>query len=151
RVAGVAFGGGPSDFVARRHSKYRMLLMAAAYFAAAPMLTSFAWATNFNVIAMCVSTFSILVGIGYVNGQALVCELLPERLRSTAIGFMNMTSCFVGGAGVLIAGTLRDNFGLANAFSSLAAVQMGVAFILLATFFTRLSGDLVASGKRMEA
>ena len=151
RVAGVTLGGIPSDFAARRHPKYRMLLMAIAYFIATPMLTSFAWTASFTVIAVCVSTFSIFVGIGYVNAQPLICELLPERLWSTAIGFMNMTSCFVGGAGVLIAGALRDTFGLANAFSSLAAIQAAVAVMLLATFFTQLGKDLIESAKRTEA
>jgi len=151
RVLGVTLGGVPSDFAARRHPKYRMLLMVIAYLAAAPMLTTFAWTTSFTLIAVCVSTFSILVGIGYVNAQPLVCELVPERLRSTAIGFMNMMSCFVGGAGVLIAGALRDSFGLANAFSSLAAIQAAVAVMLLVTFLTRLGRDLIEGAKRTDA
>jgi MFS family permease len=92
--------------------------------------------------------FSIFVGIGYVNSQPLLCELLPERLRSTAVGFMNMTSCFVGGAGVLIAGALRDTFGLASAFSSLAAIQATVGIVLLVTFLTRLDKDLSLSTNR---
>ena len=77
-----------------------------------------------------------------VNAQPLLCELLPERSRSTAIGFMNMVSCFVGGGGVLLAGALKSSFGLANAFASLAAIQGFVMLMLLVTFLTVLPKDL---------
>ena len=87
--------------------------------------------------------------MGYVNAQPLLCELLPERLRSTAIGFMNMTSCFVGGAGVLLAGALKNSFGLTNAFASLAIIQATVAVMLLITFLTVLRRDLEAASQSM--
>ena len=142
RVAGVMIGGVPSDRAARIHPRYRMLMMVCAYSLAAPMLTTFAWSKAWGLIAASVFGFSLMVGMGYVNAQPLLCELLPERLRSTAIGFMNMTSCFVGGAGVLLAGALKQSFGLTNAFASLALIQVTVAVMLLITFLTVLWRDL---------
>src|SRR6478609_10826173 len=97
-----------------------MLMMVFGYCIAAPFLSTFAWSKSWGLIAVSIFGFSLMVGMGYVNAQPLLCELLPERLRSTAIGFMNMTACFVGGAGVLLAGALKNSFGLKSAFASLA-------------------------------
>jgi MFS transporter, Spinster family, sphingosine-1-phosphate transporter len=142
RISGVMLGGIPSDRVARVHPRYRMLMMVIAYAVAAPMLIAFALSKSWGLIGASIFGFSMLVGMGYVNAQPLLCELLPERVRSTAIGFMNMTACFVGGAGVLIAGALKSSFGLTNAFASLAFIQMSVAVMLLITFMTVLRRDL---------
>ena len=48
-------------------------------------------------IAAAIAIYNLLVGMGYVNSQPLLCEVLEPRLRSTAIGLMNMASCFAGG------------------------------------------------------
>jgi MFS family permease len=150
RVAGLMFGSLPSDRVARVNPRYRMLLMVVAYGLAAPLLTTFAWSKSWSLIAASIFGFSLLAGMGYVNAQPLLCELLPERLRSTAIGFMNMTSCFVGGAGVLVAGALKNSFGLTNAFASLALIEGTVALMLLITFLTVLRRDLAKAQSASE-
>lgn len=147
RVTGLITGSIPSDRAARIHPRYRMLIMVCAYAIAAPMLTTFVWSRDWWLIAASIFGFSFMVGMGYVNAQPLLCELLPERLRSTAIGFMNMTSCFVGGAGILIAGALKSSFGLTNAFASLALIQASVAVMLLVTFLTVLRRDLAATAQ----
>jgi MFS family permease len=128
-----------------------MLMMVIAYSLAAPLLTVFVWSKAWSLLAGSIFGFSLLVGMGYVNAQPLLCELLPERLRSSAIGFMNMTSCFVGGAGVLIAGALKNSFGLTNAFASLAVIQGSVAVMLLITFTTVLRRDLERAAHTMRA
>lgn len=151
RVSGVLLGGIPSDRAARVAPRYRMLIMVCAYGLAAPLLTTFAWSSAWSLIAASIFGYSMLVGMGYVNAQPLLCELLPEHLRSTAIGFMNMTSCFVGGAGILIAGMLKSSFGLTNAFASLALIQASVAAMLFITFLTVLQRDLQAAGLSMSA
>jgi MFS family permease len=142
RVTGLMLGSVPSDRAARIHPRYRMLMMVVAYGIAAPLLTTFAWSKSWGLIAVAIFGFSLMVGMGYVNAQPLLCELLPERIRSTAIGFMNMTSCFVGGAGVLVAGALKNSFGLTNAFASLALIEGIVVVMLLVTFLTVLRRDL---------
>lgn len=141
RVAGLTLGGIPSDLAARRHPANRMLIMAAAYILAAPLLLNFAWSARFSIIAASIVGFAFLAGVGYVNSQPLLCELLPEHLRSTAFGLMNMAACFVGGLGVLAAGALKGTFGLANSFASLAAVQALVAVVLLVAFRTVVRRD----------
>jgi predicted MFS family arabinose efflux permease len=142
RVAGLVMGGVPSDLAARKHPRFRMLIMVVAYLIASPLLLNFVWSRNFAILAVSITGFALFVGMGYVNAQPLLCELLPEQLRSTAIGFMNMSSCFVGGAGVLLAGALKSSFGMANAFASLAVIQGSVAVMLLVTFLTVLRKDL---------
>jgi MFS family permease len=150
-VAGVLFGGWPSDAAARRHPRYRMLIMAASYFAAAPILLTFTVAKEFATIAAAIAIYNFLIGMGYVNSQPLLCELLPQRLRSTAIGLMNMSSCFAGGCGVLLAGFLKSDYGLAQSFASLAAVVFGIACVLAIAYATVLPRDLARSASRNEA
>lgn len=142
RVLGFLVGGGPSDAAARRHSHHRMLIMVITYVLAAPVLLTFSHSRNFVLIASAIFVYNLLVGFGYVNAQPLLCELLPVRLRSTAVGIMNMSACFAGGAGILAAGWLKSDYGLAHSFSSLSVVVFGIAGVLLAAYFTVLPRDL---------
>jgi len=147
RVLGFIVGGPPSDAAARRHSRHRMLIMVATYLLAAPVLLIFSHSRSFVLIASAIFVYNLLVGFGYVNAQPLLCELLPVRLRSTAVGIMNMSACFAGGAGILAAGWLKSGYGLAQSFSSLSVVVFGIAGVLLAAYFTVLPRDLERARK----
>jgi MFS family permease len=142
RITGLLAGGVPSDWAARRNPRYRMLIMSLCYAAAAPLLISFAVTDSFYVISGSILLFSLLFGAGYVNAQPLLCELLPEHLRSTAIGFMNMMACLVGGGSVLIAGALKSTFGLANSFASLSVILAVIALMLFGAYLTVVPRDL---------
>jgi predicted MFS family arabinose efflux permease len=142
RVLGLLAGGPPSDLAARRSPRHRMLVMVVCYLAAAPILLTFTLAPAFWVTAASIFAFAFFVGMGYVNAQPLLCELLPVHLRSTAIGVMNMSACFAGGAGVLLAGALKSDVGLARSFASLGVVVAGVALMLLITYRTVLPKDV---------
>lgn len=142
RVVGLLAGGFSSDRVARLHPRFRMLIMSGAYLLAAPLLIVFAFSNQFLWIASAICGFAFLVGVGYVNAQPLLCELVPEDVRSTAVGLMNMGACFVGGLGVLLAGALKSTLGLNYAFASLSIIQAGVALMLLIAFLTILRRDL---------
>jgi len=142
RITGLIAGGAPSDWAARRHPRHRMLMMASCYALAAPLLVSFAFTQNFYVISGSILMFSLLFGAGYVNAQPLLCELLPEHLRSTAVGLMNMMATFVGGGSVMIAGALKSTFGLANSFASLSVILGVIALMLFAAYLTVVPKDI---------
>ena len=146
RVLGLLAGGPLSDLAAARSPRHRMLVMVVCYLAAAPILLAFTVAPAFWLTAAAIFAFAFLVGMGYVNAQPLLCEVLPVHLRSTAIGVMNMSACFAGGAGVLLAGALKSDVGLARSFASLGAIVAGVAVMLLVAWRTVLPRDVKQAG-----
>lgn len=145
RVTGFLVGGAPSDRAAKRHPKYRILIMAGCYLAAAPILLAFAFSSNFTAIAVAIVAFSVLIAMGYVNAQPLLCEILPDRVRSTAIGLMNMGACTTGGLGVIVAGALKSDVGLAKSFASLSVIVAFVSIMLFIGYRTVIPRDLAKS------
>ena len=51
------------------------------------------------------------------NEAPVICDILPRRQRAPAFGIMNMLNCLTGGAGVLVAGYLKRDFGLPGIFT----------------------------------
>lgn len=153
RIAGVTLGGLPSDRLARKHPRYRLLLMACLYLLAAPILLTFGVTKSFVAITVAIFFYNLIVGMGYVNAQPLLCEFLPVHIRSTAIGIMNMSSCLVGGAGILLAGALKSDVGLAKSFSTLTYAIVAVSLMLMFAYRKILPKDLerVRVEREMEA
>jgi MFS family permease len=145
RVAGFLAGGAPSDLVAKRNPKYRVLIMAGCYLCAAPILLAFAYTSNFTAIAAVIVAFSLLIAMGYVNAQPLLCEILPDRVRATAIGLMNMGACATGGLGVIVAGALKSDVGLARSFASLSVIVALVSVMLFVGYRTIIPRDVAKS------
>lgn len=147
RVTGFLIGGAPSDRLAKRNPKYRILMMAACYLCAAPVLLVFAYEQRFAWIAAAIVIYSLLIAMGYVNAQPVLCEILPDRVRSTAIGLMNMASCTSGGVGVIVAGALKSDFGLARSFASLSLIVGLVTVMLFVGYRTVIPRDLARTGR----
>jgi hypothetical protein len=57
---------------------------------------------------------------------------------------MNMTSAFVGGAGILVAAYLKKGFGLKGVFAGISMMVMTAAFLLLIGYRFFLNKDLQA-------
>ncbi len=131
-VLGIAAGGGISDRAAARGTRHRMLVQGLSYLAAAPFLLLFLTRPGFTVVAVAVSAFSFFRGLGQANENPTLCEVMPARFRSTAIGLMNTGATAAGGLGVLMAGVLKSAFGLNAIFAgiSLLFVVAGLALLL---------------------
>lgn len=142
RVTGLLGGGSISDRYGKQNSRHRLLIMSSCYLIAAPILLGFTAKPAFTLIAVTIYSYNLLIGMGYVNAQPLLCEFVRPQLRATAVGIMNMGACFAGGAGVLVAGWIRSDVGLARSFASLSAIVAFVALMLLAAYFTVLPKDL---------
>jgi MFS transporter, Spinster family, sphingosine-1-phosphate transporter len=147
-VLGILGGGYPSDWLARRNVKYRMLLQAACYFASVPFLLVFLWSARFNVIAVCIFGFSLVRSFGMINEQPLVCDLLRPNLRATAVGLMNMMNSLAGGAGVLVAAYLKSSFGLAGVFAGISAIVLAAGALLVLGYAVFVSRDLLQKVER---
>jgi len=130
-MLGIAFGGWLSDRAAQRGTQRRMLVQGLSYLVAAPFLLLFLSRPGFAVVTLAVSLFSFFRGVGQANENPTLCEVIPVRYRSTAIGLMNTCATAAGGIGVLLAGVLKSTFGLNAIFAgiSLLFVIAGVALV----------------------
>lgn len=129
---GVLAGGWPSDHAARRGIPgARMELFGRFYMAAAPLMLIFLLAPSAGAIAVSVFVYGLLRGMGSLNSNPLICEMLPPHARSTALGCMNMLACLAGGMGVMVAGALKQRLGLAGVFASITFVTAICGGLLL--------------------
>ncbi len=130
-MLGIAFGGWLSDRAAQRGTQRRMLVQGLSYLVAAPFLLLFLSRPGFAVVTLAVSLFSFFRGVGQANENPTLCEVIPVRYRSTAIGLMNTCATAAGGIGVLLAGVLKSTFGLNAIFAgiSLLFVIAGAALV----------------------
>ena len=130
-MLGIALGGWLSDRAAQRGTQRRMLVQGLSYLAAAPFLLLFLSRPGFAVVTLAVSLFSFFRGVGQANENPTLCEVIPVRYRSTAIGLMNTCATAAGGIGVLLAGVLKSTFGLNAIFAgiSLLFVIAGAALV----------------------
>ncbi|MCX6939485.1 MAG: MFS transporter [Verrucomicrobia bacterium] len=130
-MLGIAFGGWLSDRAAQRGTQRRMLVQGLSYLVAAPFLLLFLSRPGFAVVTLAVSLFSFFRGVGQANENPTLCEVIPVRYRSTAIGLMNTCATAAGGIGVLLAGVIKSTFGLNAIFAgiSLLFVIAGAALV----------------------
>jgi len=135
-VGGIAAGGWLSDRVARTSARRRMLLQAFCYWLCAPFLLLFLLRPGFATVAVAVSAFSLFRGMGQANENPTLCDVVPPRLRSTAIGLMNCSATAAGGAGVWLAGYLSGTMGLNEVFAAVSLLFV-VAGVVLAVGYTR--------------
>ena len=141
-VAAVAFGGWLSDRVAGSQPGRRMLAQSLFYFAAAPFLLAFLSRPAFTILIACIFCFSVLRALGGSNENAMLCDLLPPRLRSTAVGMTNAANTFAGGVGVLVAGYLKRDYGLGGVFGGISGIMALGAVLLLIGYLYFVRRDM---------
>jgi len=93
-------------------------------------------------VAAAVLGFSLLRSFAVANETPLLCDLLPPRQRSTAIGLMNSANTFAGGMGVFAAGVLKSNLGLRTIFAGVSGILITAALINAFGYFFLLPRDL---------
>jgi predicted MFS family arabinose efflux permease len=134
-VMAALLGGRASDWAAGYGLNRRMLLQCSFLFAAAPCCLPFLWPATYTAVSAAVFLYSFLQQFSGASEHPVLCDVLDPKLRATAIGCMNTTNCLTAGVGVLVAGYLKEHFGLPAIFAGAAGL----------TFF---SGTLVWIGYR---
>jgi len=142
-TCGYGFGGYISDRFAGSRRERRMLLQSLCYFIAAPFILIFASQGGIALISICLFIASLFRGIGSMNDQVLVCEVLPPSLRATAIGLMNGVNIATGSVGVLLAGYFLRRTSLSAMFAALAVFFLGSAVLTQIGYRRYLRGDLI--------
>lgn len=145
---GIIAGGHFSDRVARKSWGRRMLLQSVSYFAAAPFLLAFLGRPNLALLMVCILLFSFLRAVGQSNEQPILCDLLANRLRSTAVGLMNMANSLAGGVGIIIAGHLKQDFGLGGVFAGVSAIVAIAGLLVLTGYRFFFERDLLRTRQR---
>jgi len=133
-VIGITAGGVLSDRLARGKVARRVLLLSVCYFMAAPFLAVFVIRPGYVLISAAIFAYSLLRSIGSINEHPILCDVLPPDLRATAIGLMNTLSCASGGVGVLAAGYLKHDWGLAGIFGGVSLLVLTAAVIALIAY-----------------
>lgn len=144
-LAGSVF----SDRLAGRVPRRRLLIQGVAGLLAAPfLLVFFRTAPGLPALDACIFLFSFLLTFGACNVTPLTCDLLPARLRSTAVGLGNALNCLAGGAGVLLSGFLKGSIGLAGVFGGVSGVILVSAGLSLVGYVFFLPRDLARAALR---
>jgi MFS transporter, Spinster family, sphingosine-1-phosphate transporter len=141
-VAGLLIGGWFSDRVAGHRPRRRMLIQAVCLFAAAPFLLVFTAAPSLWLLNGCIVLFSFFNRAANNNETPLLCDLLPPRLRSTALGIFNAFNTFAGGIGVWVAGSLKATAGLAGVFAGISGIIVLAALLAAVGYAFFLEKDL---------
>jgi predicted MFS family arabinose efflux permease len=130
-VLGVMAGGWISDRVSAHAPHRRMLLYGLFYLLGAPCLLLFLGQPSFVVVAVAISAFSFLRGLASSNDNPTQCEIVPAQFRATGVGVMNCVATAAGGCGVLLAGFLKREVGLAGIFAGISGCFFIAAIVLL--------------------
>lgn len=130
-VVGIAAGGWVSDALARRGGQYRLVTLGATYLLAAPILLVFLGRPHFAVVMTAVSAWSFLRGLGNSSERPATSDVVPPAYRGTAFGLMNTFSTASGAVGVVLAGLLKQHFGLGAVFAGSSVLYLLTAASLL--------------------
>ncbi len=150
-VLGVMAGGWISDRVSANAPHRRMLLYGVFYLIGAPCLLLFLGTPSFAVVAIGVSLFSFMRGLASSNDNPTQCEIVPPQFRSTGVGMMNAVATASGGCGVLLAGFLKREVGLAGIFASISVCFFAAAILLLCGYRFLIRKDIARAQENARA
>ncbi len=139
---GFLSGGFISDRFARKELRRRMLYQSICYLISAPFLLVFLVNPSAVLLAAAIFAFAIFRTMGVGNENTITCDLLPPNLRSTAIGMCNALNCLAGGIGVLVAGSLKQSYGLQGVFGGISLIMLACAALTCIGYRFFLARDL---------
>jgi sugar phosphate permease len=145
---GIAIGGWLSDRIAVRNVRGRGLVKGLSFIASAPFLFFFMGAPTFAFIAAMMILSSIIRAIGLPSEHPLICEVIPARYRSTAIGIFNTCGSAAGGAGVLLAGVFKKDLGLNVIFGASSFIYVLAGILMLLAYWFFLGQDMARAQER---
>jgi len=132
---GILLGGWIADGWARSDPRGRALTQTIGLAAAGPFLFLVGTTGSQWVLLPCLVLFGLGRGFYDCNLMPVLCQIVSPKLRATAYGILNCTSCLVGGAMALAGGVLKEWIGLGS------ALQLS-AFMLIAAGVWLWSSDL---------
>jgi predicted MFS family arabinose efflux permease len=125
---GILLGGWIADSWAKTDPRGRALTQTIGLAAAGPFLFLIGTTGSEFVLLPCLVLFGLGRGFYDCNLMPVLCQIVSPRLRATAYGVLNCTSCLVGGGMALAGGALKEwvGLGVALQISALMLVAAGV-------------------------
>jgi MFS transporter, ACS family, D-galactonate transporter len=130
---GVIFGGILSDRWVQKNIRGRIYTSAIGLGLTIPSLLLLGFGHSlFHVI-----TAALCFGIGYgmfdANNMPILCQFVPQKLRATAYGIMNMVGVFAGAFITDFLGRSSDSGNLGKSFAMLAGIVL-IALVIQISF-----------------
>ncbi|HRE06855.1 MAG TPA: MFS transporter [Opitutaceae bacterium] len=142
---GIAIGGWLSDTWIRRDVRARALIKGLSFIVSAPFLFFFMGSPTFTVVAIMMVLSSIIRAIGLPSEHPIICEVVPTRYRSTAIGILNTCGSAAGGLGVLLAGVFKKDLGLNMIFGASSFLYVLAGLMMLLAYWIFMGRDMARS------
>ncbi len=140
---GIAIGGWLSDRAVRHDVRGRAMVKGLTFIVSAPFLFLFMGTPSFAVIAGALIVSGLIRAIGVPSEHPLICEVIPPRYRSTAIGIFNTCGTAAGGLGVLLAGVFKQDFGLAAIFGASSVIYVVAGALMLLAYWRYMHRDIL--------
>lgn len=134
---GVLVGAGVADKYAPKYNRIRIFIQMTGLFLAAPFILLMAKSGSILVVYVAMALFGVFRGMYDSNIFAAIYDIIEEKYRASATGFMLMFAFIVGSTSPYLLGLLKPTLGLSNGLASLSIVYVFAAiFIFLAFLFT---------------
>ena len=117
QIIGLLVGGFWSDRWSLKNPRARIIIPAVAVMLTAPAFWLTGWAHHISFTLLCLSLWGLVMGVFGANNMPIICLVVDERYRATAVGILNCVTAISGGLVIYGVGALRD-------------AQIGVSLIL---------------------
>lgn len=129
---GAVFIGGPvSDRWVQKNLKGRIFTSAIGLGLTIPSLILLGYGHSLFTVVGAGVLFGIGFGMFDANNMPILCQFVPQRLRATAYGFMNMVGVFAGAAVTQVLGRFKDQGNFGFGFAILSAIVFAALLIQL--------------------
>ena len=130
-VLGVISGGVLADRLARRRPGGRMMTQAIGLLAGVPFIFITGWTLSVPVLVLALAGFGYFKGLYDANIWASLHDVVPARLRATAVGVMNAFGWVGAGFAPIAIAVASERYGMGAAISASSIVYLLVGSLLL--------------------
>ena len=130
-VLGVISGGVLADRLARRRPGGRMTTQAIGLIAGVPFIFITGWTMSVPILVLALAGFGYFKGLYDANIWASLHDVVPVRLRATAVGVMNSAGWIGGGIAPIAIALASERYGMSAAISASSIVYLLVGSLLL--------------------
>ena len=130
-VLGVISGGVLADRLARRRPGGRMMTQAIGLIAGVPFIFITGWTLSVPMLVLALAGFGYFKGLYDANIWAALHDVVPARLRATAVGVMNSAGWIGGGFAPIAIAMASERYGMSAAISASSIVYLLVGSLLL--------------------
>lgn len=138
---GAVFIGGPlSDKWVQKNVRGRVMTSAIGLGLTIPSLILLGYGHTLVTVVGAGILFGVGFGMFDANNMPILCQFVPQKLRGTAYGFMNMVGVFAGAAVTQVLGSFKDQGNFGFGFAMLSAIVL-MALIVQLSFLRPKAND----------